>query len=1211
MEKPYSFLLRNLCETDEDTFRIVEFEKRRQERKLIMIASESMCPKAVLEAQASVFSHLYAEGYPPLKMAVKEGEKILDFESQMLALKTEGDLRYYKGCDYANFIEALAQWRAAQIFAHKDGTVDIKPQDIFVNVQALSGAAANNAVYHALLEPGQIIMGLTLSHGGHLSHGSKVNRSGKLYKPLMYKVDLATGKLDYAQIHQLALQNKPKIIVAGASAYPFDIDWKRMRQIADEVGAFLLADISHPSGLVVAGLFSNPLGYAHATTTTTHKTLCGPRAAIILTTDKEIAAKIDKAIFPGEQGGPHINTIAGLAVAFKLAGTAEFRNLMQRIVQNSVALCDSLTKRGLKIAGGGTSTHLCLVDLKSVTTASGVPLRGEVAATILDLCGLTCNRNTIPGDTASAEASAIRLGTTWLTQLGFGPVEMDRVAALIHDVLTNIQTYAVESKAGTTIRGKLPFAVMQRAKREVAALLRHDEHPEYPQYPHYYTPAIKPVPRHSLASNRKETVVAERSGIMLAMQLDKAEVEAKNAKDKSVLVHTVENGLLEIVGTKAVSFVSDLVTANVVTLEEGHGVHSLMFDLEGRYFDDVHIWRMSNDDKTGLPRLWLIANPHAREQVKEWLRALSDGYVMCDKDPQTSVATPVYVRDLFEQLPAMTSLTVIGPKATEVIASLATGTKELEPWTIRKVIWQQHTIYVARVGFGKSQPVYDLYLPQESVPEVANKLQELSHGNLTLAGYGVLDSLRQEAGLPITTQAAYDITATTWYQKFGGYFFPGKPYFVGQAAFKMCYAQTTKGRHVYQLYQGEPRYTCLAQEHAKLTKRVLTPFAGWWMPILYTSILEEHKYVRETAGLFDVTHMGVVEVSGKGATRFLDLISPNEVEKLNIGQSLYSFLLTPEGTVIDDMTVYRRDKEKYMLVINASNAEKDLAWIMAIASRQVVIDNDFPDMTVDAVPEIRYLKALEAGQDRKVDVALQGPKSLEILQKLAGNDENLKKQLAGLRKWYFVETTLCGMPMIICRSGYTGESWGFEIYLHPDHAPSLWNHLLETGKAFGIQPTGLGARDSTRTEAGFPLYGHELGSEREITPQEAGYSNFLRYDKPFFIGKTALQARDHASNVRIVRFEMEQTGIRAVRPGALVFNPQGQVIGNVTSCAFVGPKQVGLAYVDKQYTTTGTKLGILNLPASKKVKTLNELQRGDTIPVPDLAIVATRFAMRS
>ena len=295
-----------------------------------------------------------------------------------------GDERYYKGVEYADVVEALARRRAAEAFAANG----VPPEQIWANVQPLSGSPANSAIYAALVPPGATVMGMDLLHGGHLTHGSPANRSGKLYKIVSYGIDPETERLNYDAIEALARENKPKMIIAGYTSYPWMPDWARFRQIADAVGAYLLADISHIAGMVAAGVVPSPVGHAHVISFTTHKTLYGPRGACILTTDKALAAKVDSAVFPGEQGGPHVNAIAGMAVAFKLATTPEFRELQQQVVENAAQLAAELEKRGLHIPYGGTDTHLLLVDCKSVRAASGVspdkkkgtPLMGDVAA---------------------------------------------------------------------------------------------------------------------------------------------------------------------------------------------------------------------------------------------------------------------------------------------------------------------------------------------------------------------------------------------------------------------------------------------------------------------------------------------------------------------------------------------------------------------------------------------------------------------------------------------------------------------------------------------------------------------------------------------------------------------------------------------------------------------------------------------------------------
>ncbi|MCK5093911.1 MAG: serine hydroxymethyltransferase, partial [Spirochaetes bacterium] len=376
-----------------------EYEEERQTRKIIMIPSESICPAPVLEALGSVFNNIYAEGYPPGMMTEEAENKICEYNFQLARYHRYSDRRFYKGCEYANFLEILARRRAASLFA-----TERNPQEnIYVNIQPLSGAAANNSVYNAFVDPGEVVMGMSLMHGGHLTHGSEFNRSGRNYSIVSYEVSPKTEKLDYDEIMNLAKEHRPKMIIAGYTSYPWTPDWARFREISDSVGAILLADISHPAGLVTAGVYPNPIDYADVVTLTTHKTLFGPRGAIIMTTKREYAERIDQAVFPGEQGGPHVNKFAAMAVAFELAATDQFKALQKQIVKNARALAEGFQKRDLKLAYGGTDTHLLLLDLKSISTdpaePTGLkyPIWGEPAVRIMDLAGMVANKNTIPG----------------------------------------------------------------------------------------------------------------------------------------------------------------------------------------------------------------------------------------------------------------------------------------------------------------------------------------------------------------------------------------------------------------------------------------------------------------------------------------------------------------------------------------------------------------------------------------------------------------------------------------------------------------------------------------------------------------------------------------------------------------------------------------------------------------------------------------------
>src|SRR5215217_7588960 len=475
----------NLAKLDRDVYELTQLEAERQARKLILIPSESTAPMAVREALSSAFQNIYAEGYPEEESRWMTEDEILDYPARLADYRRNGDPRYYKGVEYADVVEALARRRAAEAFAANGFTAD----QIFVNVQALSGAPANNAVYQALVNLGDTIMGLNLLHGGHLSHGSSVNRSGKWFKAVHYTVD-ENERLDYDKIRDQALEAKPKLLIAGYSSYSWVPDWKKFREIADEVGAYFLADISHIGGLVAAGVVPSPVGIAHVVMSTTHKSLDGPRGAVLLTTDAAIAKKIDKAVFPGEQGGPHVNVFAALALAFKLAQTKQFKKLQEQTVKNAKAMADQFQKRGLRVPFGGTDSHLVNVDVTTVKSPDGIALTGDQAARILDIIGIVTNRNTIPGDKNSLDPSGIRLGTPWITQRGFSEKDTRELTDIMSDVLLACAPHAVDTPhKGRQRRAKVDFQVLEDAKLKVRELAENagiDFKYKKSGYPHFY-----------------------------------------------------------------------------------------------------------------------------------------------------------------------------------------------------------------------------------------------------------------------------------------------------------------------------------------------------------------------------------------------------------------------------------------------------------------------------------------------------------------------------------------------------------------------------------------------------------------------------------------------------------------------------------------------------------------------------------------------------
>lgn len=410
--------INNIAKTDPAIEQAINSELLRQRSQIELIASENIVSAAVMEAQGSVLTNKYAEGYP--------------------------NRRYYGGCEYVDVAESLAIERVCKLFNCE-----------FANVQPHSGAQANTAVMLALLQPGDTFMGMSLDSGGHLTHGCKVTLSGKWFNPIPYDVRPDTYTIDYDQVEKLALEHKPKLIIAGGSAYPRTIDFKRFRDIADKVGAYLMVDMAHFAGLVAAGVFPSPLPYADVVTSTTHKTLRGPRGGIILSNNVELGKKFNSAVFPGLQGGPLMHVIAAKAVAFHEALQPEFKTYIKQVMANAVVLSNRLIEKGVSVTSGGTDSHLLLVDLR------GHNVTGKALSDTMEKANLTCNKNSIPFDPLSPSVtSGIRLGTPACTTRGFKEKEFIQVADWIVEIVEAL-------KAGTTT------TVISRIKQEVEKLLEN------------------------------------------------------------------------------------------------------------------------------------------------------------------------------------------------------------------------------------------------------------------------------------------------------------------------------------------------------------------------------------------------------------------------------------------------------------------------------------------------------------------------------------------------------------------------------------------------------------------------------------------------------------------------------------------------------------------------------------------------------------------
>ncbi len=1037
------FLIRgSLSDVDPQVYQLTQFEQERQFRKLIMIASESTAPAAVRESLSSVFQNLYAEGYPDEETRRMSETEILDYKDRLSYYRRYADPRYYKGVEYADVVESLARRRCAEVFATDKVTAD----QLYVNIQALSGAPANNAVYHALIEPGDTILGMNLLHGGHLTHGSSVNRSGKLYKVAHYNVDPLTEKIDYEKLASQALEVKPRVIICGYSSYPWVPDWVKFREIADSVGAYLLADVSHIAGLIAGKAISSPVGYAHVITFTTHKTLCGPRGACILTSDSVLAKKIDKAVFPGEQGGPHVHVFAALATTFMIAKTPQFQELQKQIIRNCASLTSRLEARGLRISYGGTDTHLANLDCKTIVGPDGTSLSGDYAARILDVAGIVLNRNTIPGDKTALRSSGIRFGTPWITQRGLKEVEMAALADIIADILQAITPYTVDTRQGPAQRAKVDFKTLEEAKIRVRVLcakagadLPHSKS----GYPHLYYLDDEPAGKSSRIT-------------------------------------------LDLKGERILHFVNYIFSADVESLKlnETHDaeLHTPLGVVKGvlKCVSLEHFQFSINRKNFGL--------------ASAFLRELSDGYVSFDNDLPRRIPGPI---------------------------------------TIEEGVADQ----------------------TEKSPTIQSKI--------------------------------------------------GKPFFIGKTS-------TSGGSPLPEFSWAEVenqdlKRTPLYEVHKEMGAKII-PFAGWEMPVWYSSVLEEHLACRQAAGLFDVAHMGVYQAEGPFAATFLDSVCGNDIGTLAIGESCYTHFLDPDAHVIDDTLVYRRSSDRYLVVVNASNDDKDWNWLNSVREGKVLIDRADPAARAFGRNVVlRNLRDPKAGPDMRVDIALQGPKSRDILLSL-GADAKTQQKIKSLKRTELCDAVVGGFDLIVSRTGYTGEKMAFELFIHPQKAADLWQALRKVGEPMGMRACGLGARDSLRTEAGLPLYGHEMGGELGLGVAEAGFGSYVKTYKPWFIGRESFIKNESTRKSIVARFRFQEKAVRMAHNGDPVLDDKGRVIGTVTSCAIDKEGYLtGQVYIDEKAAVEGTPIAIFQSAAKQAGKPPADLQTGDRVVLPTPAIIVSRF----
>lgn len=1043
----HDFLFRgDIEEYDPDVAELIRHETARQQQKLILIPSESTVPFAVRDALSSSFHNIYAEGYPLEKTRGMNQEEILDYGERLPEFRRNADQRYYKGTEYANILESLARRRAAEVFAGNG----LKPEDLCVNVQPLSGAPANNAVYTALLDVGDTVMGMDLIMGGHLTHGSPVNRSGKYYNIVSYTINPETERLDYDQMMALAREHKPRLIIGGFSSYPFAPDWQAYRVIADEVGAYLLADVAHVAGLIVAGLYPNPVGIADVVSFTTHKTLNGPRGAVLITHRKRLSNLIDRAVFPGEQGGPHVNSMAALAVALRLAGTEQFHQLQQQTVVNAQRLAHKLASRGFHLPHGGTDTHLMVLDCDSVVGPDGTRLSGDMAARVLDLAGIVTNRQTIPGDSSALRPTGIRLGTPWVTQRGFRESEIDIMGDIIADVLGACVPFSLTGRVRPLPRAKVDFDILQSAKvkvRDLAGRIGIDNMAKADGYPHFYY----------LAADDEDNCLE-----------------------------------ISVGGEAAKDFLHIALTSDVEALQDGESQATNLLEKDGMAIASGTLARTSASEY----RLTLAGRA---TRAVAWLRSLSDGYALFDES------------DIHAKLPGPVTVAVIGVGEPSMLA----GT----------------------------------------------------------AGYA---------------SKAYSVGCN------GEHFYSA----VSQALPKFEPEVAT----VDMLLE-----TPLHSLHGELGGK-MAPFAGYDMPLWYKSVSDEHAAVRNNAGIFDVAHMGVFDVKGRGAELFLDTVTTNDVKRLKVGGSHYTYFLDVDGIPLDDLMIYRLSADHFLVVVNASNNDKNWQWLNAVIGGKVMIDPRDPARRIEGTDrfELRDLRMRQWGDERRVDIALQGPKSRDYLLQLGGSDAD--QAMVKSLKWAGVaQVTLGGIDLIVSRTGYTGERVAYELFAHPDQAAELFRKLVD----LGVTPCGLAARDSLRTEAGLPLYGFELSGDLNMNPADAGFGAYVKLYKPFFVGKRAFIEYESRRHTQVSRFRMDNKGARPAHNGDPIVNARGRVVGIVTSCNIDSEGfQLGQALMQKDNRKRGTKLSVFAGSARAKVASLGNLSIGKRVAMPEPVTILSRFPRR-
>ncbi|MFH1422227.1 MAG: hypothetical protein ABIH42_05890, partial [Planctomycetota bacterium] len=731
---------------------------------------------------------------------------------------------------------------------------------------------------------------------------------------------------------------------------------------------------------------------------------------------------------------------------------------------------------------------------------------------------------------------------------------------------------------------KIDFSLMKEIRKKVSELeskFPREIEVESSSYPHFYG-----------------NDMVFKSPVKKSMTNVGKDINTEKLLEGSLVVDYSVSAVIQVTGSRSLQFIQGVSSADFSNIAVGETKPTFLLDSKSQVIADVIVQRLEKD-KRKRDRFLVIPTALNSQEVIDWLRHVSDGYVLFDEeDIMAKIEGPVVVEDLRfaeESGNKQIAFLVCGKKAKDTVTACS---KMPEVTTMSCSI--------------NNEKLYLLLVTPEKADEV---LTSLTKAGAESIGQEIIPALRKKLGLP-DYSGDFPKAESLYANGLQNWFGENKFYFAGMKPLNSILKRETKKKeefHWEEKESAELKKTAFFKEHAKLTKKdFLVPFAGWHMPVWYTRVSEEHAAVRNTAGIFDVSHMGLFEIKGEYATRFLDIVLSNYVPWFRTGQAFYAYALGPDGNIIDDTFTYKLADDWYYIIVNASNTDKMWTWFNGVNDRKYLIDRENPSIEVEGHADIRNLKSQELGAERKVNVALQGPNSLSILLNMISNEEE-KRRLKVLPWSNVMWADISGEKCLIARTGYTGERVAFEIYVPWNFAVDFWCKTLEAGADFNLKPCGLGSRDSTRTEAGLPLYGHELAGPLNVSPIEAGYGAFVRFHKPFFIGRKAMMKNEKTRNSEIIRFKLLDKNVRTLHLGDPIASKRAKHVGYVTSSVLVDEYQIGMAYIDRKMNVPGTKFELFPVEASgagMKEKQKSAIKPGDSLLFSSEAEVLTRWPIQ-